>query len=112
MNSILKNKIESKVNIVNTLIGIRDKYLDDFKKEKEGNYVSDDTRLQGKIMEKEIIKQKNKVQKELADKKNDIKATKEEKLGIMLKIQKENQQLISECSKIRGDFQDILIFVC
>jgi len=62
-------------------------------------------------MEKEIVKQRNKVQKELAEKKEDIKATKEEKFGLMLKIQKENSQLISECSKIRGDLQDILRFV-
>ena len=62
-------------------------------------------------MEKEINKQKNKVLKELVDKKEDIKSTKEEKFGLMLKIQKENTQLISECSKIRTDLQDILRFV-
>jgi len=97
--------------MINRLIEIRDEHLHEFKNDKSGSYISSKTKLQAKIMEKEINKQKNKVLKELVDKKEDIKSTKEEKFGLMLKIQKENTQLISECSKIRTDLQDILRFV-
>jgi len=97
--------------MINRLIEIRDEHLHEFKNDKSGSYISSETKLQAKIMEKEINKQKNKVLKELVDKKEDIKSTKEEKFGLMLKIQKENTQLISECSKIRTDLQDILRFV-
>ena len=97
--------------MINRLIEIRDEHLGKYKNEKSSNYVSNETKLQAKIMEKEINKQKNKVYKELFDKKEDIKSTKEEKFSMMLKIQKENTQLISECSKIRDDLQIFLRFV-
>jgi len=107
----LRSKIESKVTIVNRLIEIRDEHLGKYKNEKSTKYVSNETKLQAKIMEKEINKQKNKVYKELVDKKEDIKSTKEEKFSLMLKIQKENTQLIEECTKIRDNLQRILRFV-
>ena len=111
INEIVRKRFEDKVTIINLLIDCYNKYLSNFVEEESQTKISKDSRLQAKIIEKEINKQKNKVLRDLADKTEERKITKNERFEIMSKIQKENTQLIDECVSIRTNLHEILYYI-
>ena len=111
INEIVRKRFEDKVTIINLLIDCYNKYLSNFVEEESQTKISKDSRLQAKIIEKEINKQKNKVLRDLADKTEERKITKNERFEIMSKIQKENTQLIEECVSIRTNLHEILYYI-
>jgi hypothetical protein len=112
INFIFKNKIEDKNSIVNKLIDVYNRHLKDYVDD-EASPQNDTTenKLQAKLIEKEINKQKNKVLKDLIQKRQDRKDVNFEKDDLMIKIRLENQQLIEECSSIRMNLEDILKYI-
>lgn len=112
INFIFKNKIEEKHAIVNKLIDVYNRHLKDYKDD-ETTPQNDTTenKLQAKLIEKEINKQKNKVLKDLIQRRQDRKDVNYEKNDLMIKIRLENQQLIEECSSIRMNLEDILKYI-
>ncbi len=108
---IFRAKIEDKNIILNKLIDIYDKYLKDHINEELLSSFAMESIKNSKTMEKEIKRQKNKVVKELKDKRSDVRNLQTEKEILMQKIQWENTLLIEECSSVRLNLEDILKYI-
>ena len=102
LNSILKNKLDSKKDIIDQIFQVYQTYLYTFNDVKKTNkYISTEMRLQNQNIEKEIYNQKNNVLKELIDKRAERRRIMIEKEEMMKDIRLDNQLLIQECSNIR-----------
>ena len=109
LNSILKNKLNSKKDIIDQIFNVYQTYLYNFNDgKKQTKIVSPEMKLQTKNIEKEIYHQKNNVLKELIEKRNERKKISIEKEEMMKDIRLDNQLLIQECSNIRENLEDIL----
>ena len=109
LNSILKNKLESKKDIIDKIFQVYQTYLYNFDDgKKEAQVISPEMKLQTKNIEKEIYHQKNNVLKELIDKKSERRKIGIEKQEMMKDIRLDNQLLIQECSNIRENLSDIM----
>ena len=109
LNSILKNKLDSKKDIIDQIFQVYQTYLYTFNDVKKTNkYISTEMRLQNQNIEKEIYNQKNNVLKELIDKRAERRRIMIEKEEMMKDIRLDNQLLIQECSNIRENLEDIL----
>ena len=109
LNSILKNKLESKKDIIDKIFQVYQTYLYNFDDgKKENQIVSPEMKLQTKNIEKEIYHQKNNVLKELIDKRSERRKIGIEKDEMMKDIRLDNQLLIQECSNIRENLSDIM----
>ena len=109
LNSILKDKLDSKKDIIDKIFQVYQNYLyhfDDGKK--EAKVISPEMKLQTKNIEKEIYHQKNNVLKELIDKRSERRRIGIEKDEMMKDIRLDNQLLIQECSNIRENLSDIM----
>ncbi len=109
LNSILKNKLESKKDIIDKIFQVYQTYLYNFDDgKKEAQVISPEMKLQTKNIEKEIYHQKNNVLKELIDKRSERRRIGIEKQEMMKDIRLDNQLLIQECSNIRENLSDIM----
>ena len=109
LNSILKNKIISKKDIIDQIFTVYQMYLSNFSDgKKQEKTQSAEMKLQTKNIEKEIYHQKNNVLKELIDKRSERRRIGIEKEEMMKDIRLDNQLLIQECSNIRENLEDIL----
>ena len=109
LNSILKNKLDSKKDIIDQIFQVYQTYLYTFNDAKKATkYVSTEMKLQNQNIEKEIYNQKNNVLKELIDKRAERRRIIVEKEEMMKDIRLDNQLLIQECSNIRENLEDIL----
>jgi hypothetical protein len=109
LNSILKNKLNSKKDIIDQIFNVYQTYLYNFNDgKKQTKIISPEMKLQTKNIEKEIYHQKNNVLKELIEKRNERKKISIEKEEMMKDIRLDNQLLIQECSNIRENLEDIL----
>ena len=109
MNSILKNKLDSKKDIIDQIFQVYQTYLYTFNDTKKAaKYISTEMKLQNQNIEKEIYNQKNNVLKELIDKRAERRRIIIEKEEMMKDIRLDNQLLIQECSNIRENLEDIL----
>ena len=109
LNSILKNKLESKKDIIDKIFQVYQTYLYNFDDgKKEAQVISPEMKLQTKNIEKEIYHQKNNVLKELIDKRSERRKIGIEKQEMMKDIRLDNQLLIQECSNIRENLSDIM----
>ena len=110
LNSILKNKLDSKEDIISQIFQVYQAYLYPFNDtKKQTKYISNEMKLQTRNIEKEISNQKNNVLKELIDKRAERRRIVKEKDEMMKDIRLDNQLLIQECSNIRENLEDILI---
>ena len=110
LNSILKNKLDTKQDIISQIFQVYQTYLYPFNDtKKQTKYISNEMKLQTKNIEKEISNQKNNVLKELIDKRAERRRIIKEKDEMMKDIRLDNQLLIQECSNIRENLEDILI---
>lgn len=104
---IFKEDIHDKFSILTKLEIIYKEDLerleDTHKKE-----ITNENKIQSKILEKEIKKQKNKVLTDLINKRKEIRDVKKEKLDLMQSIQRENTLFIEQCTSIRLNLNDIL----
>lgn len=109
LNSILKNKLDSKKDIIDQIFQVYQTYLYTFNDTRKATkYVSTEMKLQNQNIEKEIYNQKNNVLKELIDKRAERRRIIIEKEEMMKDIRLDNQLLIQECSNIRENLEDIL----
>ena len=109
LNSILKNKLDSKKDIIDQIFQVYQTYLYTFNDTKKATkYISTEMKLQNQNIEKEIYNQKNNVLKELIDKRAERRRIIIEKEEMMKDIRLDNQLLIQECSNIRENLEDIL----
>ena len=109
LNSILKNKLDTKKDIIDQIFQVYQTYLYTFNdNKKQAKYVSTEMKLQTQNIEKEIYNQKNNVLKELIDKRAERRRIIIEKEEMMKDIRLDNQLLIQECSNIRENLEDIL----
>ncbi len=108
---IFRAKIDDKNVILNKLIDIYDKYLKDHVNEEHLSSFAMESIKNSQLMEKEIKRQKNKVLKELKNKRGEVRNLQNEKEKLMQKIQWENTQLIEECSSVRLNLEDILKYI-
>ena len=109
LNSILKNKLDSKKDIIDQIYQVYHTYLYTFNDtKKQTKYISNEMKLQTQNIEKEIYNQKNNVLKELIDKRAERRKIIIEKEEMMKDIRLDNQLLIQECSNIRENLEDIL----
>ena len=109
LNSILKNKLDSKKDIIDQIFQVYQTYLYTFNDTKKAaKYISTEMKLQNQNIEKEIYNQKNNVLKELIDKRAERRRIIVEKEEMMKDIRLDNQLLIQECSNIRENLEDIL----
>jgi hypothetical protein len=111
INSIVRTKVEDKNTILIKLNEIHKKYLLPYFDKNSYNLFAKETKLQSKLMVKEIKNQKNKVMKDLQKKTKDISTVRKEKDQLMFKIQHHNTILIDECSSIRLNLEDILKYI-
>ena len=110
LNSILKNKLDSKQDIISQIFQVYHTYLFPFNDmKKQTKYISNEMKIQTRNIEKEICNQKNNVLKELIDKRGERRRIIKEKDEMMKDIRLDNQLLIQECSNIRENLEDILI---
>ena len=110
LNSILKNKLDSKQDIIAQIFQVYQTYLFPFSDtKKQTKYISNEMKLQTRNIEKEISNQKNNVLKELIDKRAQRRRIVKEKDEMMKDIRLDNQLLIQECSNIRENLEDILV---
>ena len=110
LNSILKNKLDSKQDIIKKIFQVYQAYLFPFNDtKKQTKIISNEQKIQTRNIEKEISNQKNNVLKELIDKRAERKRITKEKEEMMKDIRLDNQLLIQECSNIRENLEDILI---
>ena len=110
LNSILKNKLDTKQDIIRQIFQVYQTYLYPFNDtKKQTKYISNEMKLQTRNIEKEICNQKNNVLKELIDKRAERRRIIKEKDEMMKDIRLDNQLLIQECSNIRENLEDILI---
>ena len=110
LNSILKNKLDTKQDIIRQIFKVYQTYLYPFNDtKKQTKYISNEMKLQTRNIEKEICNQKNNVLKELIDKRAERRRIIKEKDEMMKDIRLDNQLLIQECSNIRENLEDILI---
>ena len=109
LNSILKNKLDSKKDIIDQIFQVYQTYLYTFNDTKKATkHISTEMKLQNQNIEKEIYNQKNNVLKELIDKRAERRRIIIEKEEMMKDIRLDNQLLIQECSNIRENLEDIL----
>ena len=109
LNSILKNKLDSKKDIIDQIFQVYQTYLYTFNDTKKTTkHISTEMKLQNQNIEKEIYNQKNNVLKELIDKRAERRRIMIEKEEMMKDIRLDNQLLIQECSNIRENLEDIL----
>ena len=109
LNSILKNKLDTKKDIIDQIFQVYQTYLYTFNDtKKQSKYISTEMKLQTQNIEKEIYNQKNNVLKELIDKRDERRRIIIEKEEMMKDIRLDNQLLIQECSNIRENLEDIL----
>ena len=109
LNSILKNKLDTKKDIIDQIFQVYQTYLYTFNdNKKQAKYISTEMKLQTQNIEKEIYNQKNNVLKELIDKRAERRRIIIEKEEMMKDIRLDNQLLIQECSNIRENLEDIL----
>jgi hypothetical protein len=109
LNSILKNKLDTKKDIIDQIFQVYQTYLYNFNDtKKQAKYVSTEMKIQTQNIEKEIYNQKNNVLKELIDKRAERRRIVIEKEEMMKDIRLDNQLLIQECSNIRENLEDIL----
>ena len=109
LNSILKNKLDTKKDIIDQIYQVYHTYLYTFNDtKKQTKYISNEMKLQTQNIEKEIYNQKNNVLKELIDKRAERRKIIVEKEEMMKDIRLDNQLLIQECSNIRENLEDIL----
>ena len=109
LNSILKNKLDTKKDIIDQIFQVYQTYLYNFNDaKKQTKYISTEMKLQTQNIEKEIYNQKNNVLKELIDKRAERRRIIIEKEEMMKDIRLDNQLLIQECSNIRENLEDIL----
>ena len=109
LNSILKNKLDTKKDIIDQIFQVYQTYLYTFNDtKKQTKYISTEMKLQTQNIEKEIYNQKNNVLKELIDKRAERRRIIIEKEEMMKDIRLDNQLLIQECSNIRENLEDIL----
>ena len=109
LNSILKNKLDTKKDIIDQIFQVYQTYLYTFNdNKKQTKYISTEMKLQTQNIEKEIYNQKNNVLKELIDKRAERRRIIIEKEEMMKDIRLDNQLLIQECSNIRENLEDIL----
>jgi hypothetical protein len=111
INFIVRQKIEDKNSILKKLENVYVKYLKPYFDPDSMSIYAQETKVQSKLMLKEIKVQKTKVLKDLAKKRKDITTQKSQKGYLMLKIQVENTQLIEECGSIRLNLEDILKYI-
>ena len=111
VNFIIRAKIDEKNEILLKLEVVFKKYLHPYLDKNSSNIFAQETKLQSKLMIKEIKVQKKKVLKDLSIKSKDISDVKNQKEGLMLKIQQDNTILIDECSSIRLNLEDILKYI-
>ena len=110
LNSILKNKLDTKEDIISQIFQVYQTYLYPFNDtRKQTKYISNEMKLQTRNIEKELSNQKNNVLKELIDKRAERRRIVKEKDEMMKDIRLDNQLLIQECSNIRENLEDILI---
>lgn len=106
----INNNMPSKEEILEQLEIIYEKYLNNM--DEECSYLnkdnSNEAKIQNKIIDKEIKKQKNKVLADLMNKRKEINEVKKEKVALMLSIQKENTLFIEQCTSIRLNLNEIL----
>ena len=110
LNLILKNKLDTKQEIISKIFDVYQTYLfpfDDTKK--AAKYISNEMKIQTRNIEKEISNQKNNVLKELIEKRAERRKIIKEKDEMMKDIRLDNQLLIQECSNIRENLEDILM---
>lgn len=107
LNFIFKDKMKDKYTILKKLEEIYNEFLDQLE-DTHKNEVTNEDKIQTKILEKEIKKQKNKVLSDLISKRKEIKGVNREKLDLMQSIQKENSLFIEQCTSIRLNLNDIL----
>ena len=109
LNSILKNKLDTKKDIIDQIFQVYQTYLYTFNDaKKQTKFISNEMKLQTQNIEKEIYNQKNNVLKELIDKRAERRRIIIEKEDMMKDIRLDNQLLIQECSNIRENLEDIL----
>ena len=109
LNSILKNKLDTKKDIIDQIYQVYQTYLYNFNDtKKQAKYISTEMKVQTQNIEKEIYNQKNNVLKELIDKRAERRKIIIEKEEMMKDIRLDNQLLIQECSNIRENLEDIL----
>ena len=97
LNSILKNKLDSKKDIIDQIFQVYQTYLYTFNDTKKAaKYISTEMKLQNQNIEKEIYNQKNNVLKELIDKRAERRRIIVEKEEMMKDIRLDNQLLIQE----------------
>ena len=109
LNSILKNKIDSKKDLIDQIFVVYQMYLANFNEnKKQTKFISNELKLQRQNIDKEIYNQKNNVLKELIDKRAERVRIVKEKKEMMKDIRLDNQLLIQECSNIRENLEDIL----
>ena len=109
LNSILKNKLDTKKDIIDQIYQVYQTYLYTFNDtKKQAKYISTEMKVQTQNIEKEIYNQKNNVLKELIDKRAERRRIIIEKEEMMKDIRLDNQLLIQECSNIRENLEDIL----
>jgi len=111
INFIVKQKIEDKNDILKKLETIYVKYLQPYFDPDSLSIYALETKVQSKLMLKEIKVQKTKVLKDLSIKRKEIVDVKSQKDYLMLKIQAQNTQLIEECGSIRLNLEDILKYI-
>jgi hypothetical protein len=109
LNSILKNKLDTKKDIIDQIFQVYQTYLYNFNDtKKQTKFISNEMKLQTQNIEKEIYNQKNNVLKELIEKRAERRRIIIEKEDMMKDIRLDNQLLIQECSNIRENLEDIL----
>lgn len=111
INFIVRQKIEDKNSILKKLENVYVKYLKPYFDPDSMSVYAQESKVQSKLMLKEIKVQKTKVLKDLAKKRKDIAMVKNQKDYLMLKVQAENTQLIEECGSIRLNLEDILKYI-
>jgi len=111
INFLVKQKIEDKNTILKKLESLYTKYLKSYFDPDSISIYAQESKVQSKIMLKEIKLQKTKVLKDLTNKRKDIVMVKNQKDYLMLKIQADNSQLIEECGSIRLNLEDILKYI-
>ena len=110
LNLILKNKLDTKQEIISKIFGVYQTYLYPFDDTKKATkYISNEMKIQTRNIEKEISNQKNNVLKELIEKRTERRKIIKEKDEMMKDIRLDNQLLIQECSNIRENLEDILM---
>ena len=109
LNSILRNKLDTKKDLIDQIVHVYKTYLSNFNDNKKNSkYMSYETKLQTLNIEKEIFNQKNNVLTELIEKRTERRKILVEKEEMMKDIRLDNQLLIQECSNIRENLEDIL----